>query len=149
MRQPIQSWTVDGAVPTRLPLRGWVSVIVVVILVGVPGFYSGILALFAGLFMALLAIGFTLLAMTCFFAVIGTILCASGIIMRTSIFKWLLILLSALGMMALPIAAYYGETDAKSLALFAVVSVWSFLLLPATLIAFSYISAMARKIKPK
>ena len=127
---------------------GWVSVIVVLILVGVPGFYFGIMVLPLGIVGGIVTIGFALLAMMCFLAIIGTILCASRIIMRASIFKWLLISLSVLGMIPLPVTAYSGETDAKSLALFAVLAGWSFLLMVATLIAFSYISAMARK-EPK
>ena len=42
MREPVQRWASDRFLETRLPLTGWVAVIVVVILVGVPGFYFAI-----------------------------------------------------------------------------------------------------------
>ena len=61
-----------------------------------------------------------MLAMLCFLSVIGTILCAAGIITNTSIFKGLLITLSVLGIVPLPVAVFYGQMDAKSLMVLAI-----------------------------
>jgi hypothetical protein len=148
MREPIQPWTGDRSLRLQLPLMGWVSVVVVLILVGVPGFYFALMVLLVGFLGGLITVAFALLAILCFLSVVGTILCASGIIMRTSAFKCLSISLSVLGIIPLPLIAFSGQVDAETLMILAALAGWGALLLLATLTAFSYISTMSRKHEP-
>jgi hypothetical protein len=66
-------------------------------------------------------------------------------VMRKPPVKWLLIMLSILGVLALPVAVYEGLGDSYLVGLLSYLAGWSVLLLMTTLVAFSYPEAKPSK----
>lgn len=97
----------------RMPLPGVVSVALLLLETAVPAFYSAVMALLIGLLGGAPFLVFSLIAVLCFLSIIGVILCAFGIILRTSFFKWLLISLSTMGLLPLPAFLLYGIADTE------------------------------------
>jgi hypothetical protein len=64
---------------------------------------------------------------------------------RKSFFKWLLILLSILGVAPLPVAVYYRVDSSDALLMLRALAAWSVLLFVTTLIAFAYINTTPSK----
>ena len=96
-----------------MPLPGVVSVALLLLETAVPAFYSAVMALLIGLLGGAPFLVFSLIAVLCFLSIIGVILCAFGIILRTSFFKWLLISLSTMGLLPLPAFLLYGIADTE------------------------------------
>jgi hypothetical protein len=84
-------------------------------------------------------------ALLTFFSTIGTILCCAGIIVRKSIFKWLLVTLSVLGMAAASFFLYVGPDDLRMVYLLRLLAGLSGLLLISSLIAFRYMESRPAK----
>jgi hypothetical protein len=128
-----------------MPLLGIASIVLLLIETAVPAYCFALTVVLRSLFLGPFLPVLLLLSLLCFFSIVGVVLCAVGIILRSSLFKWLLISLSVLGVIPLPVSLLYGVADSETLVLLSVVAGWSALTLLTTLVAFSYIDRMQRK----
>jgi hypothetical protein len=155
MGKPGRFFTRKWSLGTGIPILGLVSIIMLLFEVGVLLLYFGSISLLGVVGPVLKVpsllmtwVGCVIAAMLCFLAFTGTLFCVLGLVSHKSFFKWLLISLSLLGVIALPVVIYYRDRvdDFAALAtmLYALTG-WSVLLFVTTLIAFSYIEAMPLK----
>jgi hypothetical protein len=126
MREPTEPQISKLVRRIAMHLIGIISTLMLLIDLGVLCIYFGWMSM-----MMLLSLQFAepvkfigmiihmLVAISCFVALVGVVLCFAGIVSRKWFFKYLLLTLSIVGVSSLPLAIYEGLDDAELVKLLA------------------------------